>query len=244
MSQLALALDAEISTRHLSFLETGRSAPSRDMVLRLSRHLDLPLRERNILLSAAGYAPVFPERRLDDPALAAARHAVELVLEAHRPFPALAVDRHWNLVAQNAVVDLLLDGVAPKLLAGPVNVLRLSLHPEGLAQRIVNLGAWRAHLLERLGRQIEASGDAVLMALRAELDSFGPRPPGRSLRCADDPMIVVPLELGTPGGVLRFLSTTTVFGTPLDVTLAELAIEAFFPADVATGDTLRRMARA
>ena len=241
-SQLELALDAEISARHLSFLETGRSAPSREMVLKLSRHLELPLRERNILLSAAGFAPVFPERRLDDPALAAARHAVELVIEAHRPYPALAIDRHWTLVAQNAAVGALLDGVAPKLLAPPVNVLRLSLHPDGLAPRIVNLDAWRAHLLDRLGRQIEASADAALMALRAELESFAPRAPGRGERRTDDPMIVVPLELAGPTGVLRLLSTTTVFGTPLDVTLAELAIEAFYPADAATAESLRRLA--
>src|SRR5262244_3339088 len=155
LSQLDLACEAEISTRHLSFLETGRSLPSREMVLRLAEQLEVPLRERNVLLIAAGYAPAFPERPLDDPALQAARKAVDLVLAGHEPYPALAIDRHWTLIASNNAVPPLMAGADPSLLRPPVNVLRLSLHPAGLSPRIVNLPQWRAHLLERLRRQID-----------------------------------------------------------------------------------------
>jgi len=163
MSQLDLACEADISTRHLSFLETGRSLPSREMILHLAERLDVPLRERNVLLVAAGYAPVFPERALSDPALQAARSAIALVLEGHEPYPALAVDRHWTLVAANDAVTRLLAGTASALLRPPVNVLRLSLHPEGLAPRIANLQEWRTHLLARLRRQIEVSADPILV---------------------------------------------------------------------------------
>ena len=159
LSQLDLAGEADISTRHLSFVETGRAAPSREMVLRLANRLDVPLRERNRLLVAAGFAPMYGERRLDEPAMAAARQAIDLVLKGHEPYPALAVDRHWTLVSYNRAVPLLMAGAAPALLQPPVNVLRLSLHPDGLAPRIVNLAAWRAHVLERLRQQIVASGD-------------------------------------------------------------------------------------
>src|SRR5947207_660389 len=165
LSQLDLALEAEISTKHLSFLETGRSQPSRDMVLRLAEHLDVPLRERNVLLVSAGYAPVFPQRQLADPALDAARKAIDLVLKGHEPYPALAVDRHWTLVAHNAAVPPLLAGADPGLLAPPVNVLRLSLHPSGIAPRIANLAEWRGHLLDRLRRQVETTADPVLTEL-------------------------------------------------------------------------------
>ena len=167
VSQLELACDAEVSARHLSFIETGRSTPSREMVLRLAESLDVPLRERNVLLVAAGYAPRFPERRLSDPALESARRAVDLVLAGHEPFPAIAVDRHWTLVAANRAVPSLLAGASPSLLEQPVNVLRLSLHPRGLAPRIVNLGEWRSHLLARLRHQIELTADQVLIALLA-----------------------------------------------------------------------------
>ena len=169
LSQMDLALDAEISTRHLSFIETGRTRPSREMVLRLADQLALPLRERNTMLLAAGFAPLYAQRALDDPALAAARRAIDLVLKGHEPWPALAVDRHWHLVAANAAVAPLLAGCAPHLLAGPVNVLRLSLHPEGLAPRILNLAEWRAHLLERRRRQAMTTGDQGLEALVVEL---------------------------------------------------------------------------
>ena len=172
LSQLDLALDAEISTRHLSFLETGRAQPSREMVLRLADQLEVPLRERNALLTAAGFAAIYPERSLDDPALSAARRAVDLILAGHAPYPALAVDRRWTLVAANDAVAPLLAGAAPALLAGPVNVLRLTLHPDGLAPRIANYHEWREHLLERLRSQIEASADAELTALRDELAAY------------------------------------------------------------------------
>lgn len=233
MSQLDLALEAEISQKHLSFVESGRSSPSRDMVLNLAERLDVPLRERNTLLLAAGYAPVFPERSLDDPALSAARAVVELVLKGHEPFPALAVDRSWTLVAANAAVAPMLAGVADaSLLAPPVNVLRLSLHPAGLASQIVNFADWRAHVLARLRRQVDTTGDAGLARLLRELVAYGGDEPAAGAPEGDAVALV--LRLRTPAGVLSFLTTTTVFGTPVDVTLSELAIEAFFPADEAT----------
>lgn len=242
LSQLELAGDAEVSTRHLSYLETGRALPSRAMLLRLAERLEVPLRERNELLTAAGYAPMYAQRALDDPALAAARAAVDLVLAGHEPHPALAVDRHWNLVTYNRVVPLLLQGLPPELLEPPVNVLRLSLHPRGLAPRIVNLADWRAHLFARLARDIELSGDASLVALREELLAL---PAPRESTHADRPQVVVPLSLRhADGSVWSFISTTTVFGTPLDVTVAELAIESFFPADEATARALREAASA
>src|SRR6476660_5493165 len=172
LSQLDLAGDAEISARHLSFVETGRSAPSREMVLKLAERLDVPLRERNVLLVAAGFAPAFPQRALDDPARKAARAALNLVLKAHEPNPALAVDRHWNLVTANRMVAPLLEGVPQRLLGQPLNVLRLAFHPEGLAPRTVNLAEWCGHLLERLHRQCEATADPELIRLHGELKSF------------------------------------------------------------------------
>lgn len=237
-SQLDLALDAEISARHLSFLETGRSRPSREMVLRLAEKLEVPLRERNGLLVAAGFAPLFPERPLDDPGLQAARRAVDLVLKGHEPFPALAIDRHWNLVASNAAVAPMLAGVDGSLLEPPVNVLRLSLHPAGLAPRIVNSGEWRLHLFERLQRQIELTADRKLMELFEELKEYPVREeqPGRP--ATDYGSVVVPFRLRAGERELAFFSTTTVFGTPIDITLSELAIEAFFPADEATAAAL------
>jgi transcriptional regulator with XRE-family HTH domain len=242
LSQLELAVDAEISARHLSFLETGKAQPSRDMVLKLAEHLDVPLRERNTLLVAAGFAPKFQERALDHPSLTAARQAVDLVLAAHEPFPALAVDRHWTMVAANKAVAPLLAGIDAALLKPPVNVLRLSLHPKGLAPRIANLTEWRTHLLSRLRQQIEATADETLSALLEELKLYPAQgaASGRPRPARDYAGIVVPLELTTPGGTLAFFSTTTVFGTPVDVTLAELAVEAFFPADAATAEALRR----
>ena len=236
ISQMDLALEAEISTRHLSFIETGRARPSREMVLLLAEHLDVPLRERNAMLLGAGHAPVYAERPLDDPELAAARRAIELVLKGHEPFPALAIDRHWNMVSANAAVAPLLEGVAPHLLAGPVNVLRLSLHPEGLAPRIRNLGEWRAHLLERLRRQAWLTSDPELAALLDELWSYPTAEGSGDSGTLDS--VAVPLRLDSPLGELRFFSTTTVFGTPRDVTLDELAIEAFFPADEQTMERL------
>lgn len=244
LSQLDLALEAEISQKHLSFVESGRSAPSRDMVLRLAACLDAPLRDRNLLLLAAGYAPVFPERPLDDPELRAARDAVKLVLSGHEPYPALAVDRRWTMLAANRAVPPLLAGVADAaLLRPPVNVLRLSLHPAGLAPRIANLAEWRAHLLERLRRQIAAAADPALVDLMRELAGF-PTPAddsGAPLTPPDRNAVIVPLRLRAEDGVLSLFSTTTVFGTPVDVTLSELALESFFPADAATATALRRL---
>lgn len=243
LSQLALACDAEISSRHLSFLETGRSSPSREMVLHLAEQLDIPLRERNSLLVAAGYAPIFRERTLDDPTLQGARKVIDLLLAGHEPFPALAVDRHWNLVASNRTVPLFLGGIEPSLLTPPINVLRLSLHPKGLAARIVNLSEWREHLLTRLGRQIEMSADPILSDLFEELSSYPIQEDRKSNLSSDIDYagVAVPLQMSSDHGVLSFLSTTTVFGTPVDITLSELALESFFPADPATLDCLNRM---
>src|SRR5215471_1037720 len=223
LSQLDLALEADISTRHLSFLETGRAQPSRDMLLHLAEQLDVPLRERNVLLVAAGYAPVFRERSLEDPAFAAARTAIDLVLAGHEPFPAIAVDRHWSLVAANEAVELLLRGVNQDLLQQPVNVLRVALHPNGLAPRTVNLVEWRAHLLARLRHQIELTADPELIKLLNELQGYPvarsakppPAPPGAA--------IVLPFQFQTEHGIVTLISTVTVFGTPIDVTVAELA---------------------
>ena len=239
-SQLDLALDAEISPRHLSFLETGRSRPSREMVLRLAEKLDVPLRERNQLLVAAGFAPLFPERPLDDPTLEAARRAIDLVLKGHEPYPALAVDRHWTLVAANAAVPPMLGGIDSALLEPPVNVLRLSLHPGGLAPRIANIGEWRAHLFERLRRQIDLTADQTLIELLAELHAYRvPGGEGPEQPFVDYASVVVPFRLRTGDRELAFFSTTTVFGTPIDITLSELAIEAFFPADKQTAAAIR-----
>jgi transcriptional regulator with XRE-family HTH domain len=246
LSQLDLAHEARVSTRHLSYVETGRAEPSREMVLRLAERLDVPLRERNTLLVAAGYAPMYRQRSLDDPAMGPARRAMDLVLKGHEPFPALAVDRHWNLVAHNAIVPMLMAGAAPELVTAPINVLRLSLHPDGLAPRIVNLAAWRAHLLERLQQQIAATGDATLGALHDELAGYPAPKVGHDSQIASPDLagVAVPFQLVTPNGVLSFISTTTIFGTPVDITLQELAVESFFPADAATASALRAFADA
>jgi transcriptional regulator with XRE-family HTH domain len=244
LSQLALACEAEISPRHLSFVETGRAQPSREMVLRLAERLDVPLRDRNALLVAAGFAPVYRERPLDDPALAAARTAIEFVLAGHEPYPALAVDRHWHLVSHNRALMPLLSGVASHLLAPPVNVLRLSLHPEGVLPRIVNGAEWRAHILERLRRQVTSTGDATLRSLLEELRRYPDGPEGARESAFEPGGVLVPLTIRTEVGDLSLVSTTTVFGTPMDVTLSELAIESFFPADAATAAALRDLAEA
>ena len=208
LSQLDLSVDADVSTRHLSFVETGRAMPSREMVLRLADRLDVPLRERNRLLTAAGFAPMYAERGIDDPALAAARAAVQQILKAHGPFPALAVDRHWNLLCHNAAVGALLQMViAPELLEPPVNVLRLSLHPQGLAPRIVNLAQWRAHLFERLHHQIRLTADTTLAALAEELAGYAAPSHDGAAAFMPNAATVVPLVLDTPFGQLSFIST-------------------------------------
>jgi transcriptional regulator with XRE-family HTH domain len=243
LSQLELALDAEISTRHLSFIETGRAAPSREMVLRLAERLDVPLRARNSLLTSAGFAPSYPERPLSDPALTAAMAAIEHLLAAHDPYPAIAIDRHWTLVASNAAAQRLLAGIDASLLAPSINVLRVSLHPAGLASRIVNLAEWKAHVLTRLRRQIDAAADPVLEALATELAAYPAPASDVTTHTPDDGAVFVPLHLRTPDGVLSFLSTTTIFGTPVDVTLSEVALESFFPADTETARLLASLGR-
>lgn len=241
LSQLDLACEAEISTRHLSFLENGRARPSREMLLHLAERLEVPLRERNALLVAGGFAPLFAEHALDAPELSAAREAVQRVIDGHTPYPALAVDRHWQLVLANAAARRFLADVPAFLLQGRPNVLRISLHPEGLAPRIANLAEWRRHLLERLRRQIAHTGDPALVELHRELAAY-PAP------TEDDPAngspwngVVVPLRYRSPAGELALFSTITVFGTAVDITLSELAVEAFFPADTHTAAVLMGM---
>jgi transcriptional regulator with XRE-family HTH domain len=243
LSQLDLSTEAEISSRHLSFLETGRSVPSREMVLRLAKQLEIPLPERNVLLVAAGYAPVFKATPLEDPALDAARKVIDLVLKGHEPYPALAVDRHWTMLSANRVVPLLLSGIDPTLLEPPVNVLRLTLHPGGLASRITNLTEWRSHLLARLGRQIEVTADPVLVALLNELSSYPVRSQNNQSKSSEANFaeVAVPFQIETNAGVLSFISTTTIFGTPVDITLSELAMESFFPADTRTFEALNKL---
>jgi len=238
LTQLDLALEADISPRHLSFVETGRAQPSREMLLHLSEALDIPLRERNTLLVAGGFAPMYREQRLDEPALAAACAAIDRVLAAQRPYPAFALDRHWNIAASNGAAPQLYEGVAEELLKPPVNALRLSLHPRGLAPRIANLPEWRAHLLARLYRQVELTADPALATLMTELSALAPAQPVAPEQHA----VLVPLQIRSSLGLLSFFSTTTVFGTPVEVTLSELAIELFFPADEATAEALKRTA--
>jgi transcriptional regulator with XRE-family HTH domain len=244
MSQMDLAGAAEMSTRHLSYVETGKSTPSRELVLRLAERLDVPLRERNALLVAAGYAPMFQQRGLQDRSMAAARRAIDLVLKGHEPYPALAVDRHWHMVSANAIVPLMLTGVSPALLQPPVNVLRLTLHPDGLAPLVVNLRAWRDHLLMRLQQQIAVTGDEVLIRLHQELAAYPvgcDEEAGQHDHTDDFGGLAVTLQMRSPAGLLSFISTITVFGSPTDVTLQELAIESFFPADDFTAEALRSM---
>ncbi|HEX3979285.1 MAG TPA: helix-turn-helix transcriptional regulator [Solirubrobacteraceae bacterium] len=242
MSQMELALEAGVSTRHLSFVETGRSRPSAEMVLHLAERLDVPLRERNELLLAAGFAPQYSARDFDDPALREVRDAVSRVLAAHEPYPAIAVDRYWSLVASNAALGPFLEGVAPELLVPPVNTIRLALHPDGVAPRIVNLGEYRADLVERLARAARRTGDSLLAELHEEMLGY---PGGRdgSPAAPVDVAVTVGLRLapapGSDAPELSFFSTITTFGTAVDVTVSELAVEAFFPADATTADYLR-----
>jgi transcriptional regulator with XRE-family HTH domain len=240
LSQFDLALSSAVSARHLSFVETGRSRPSRELVLHLAERLEVPLRERNRLLLAAGFAPAFSERPLADPELASVRRALDRFLAAHEPYPAVIVDRHWNLVLSNDAVRLLTEGVAPELLEPPANALRATLHPDGLAPRIRNLAEWSAHLLHRVRREIALTGDGELESLARELAAYpgvATEPPAPDAAAAGE--IVLRLELDSSRGPLAFFSTLTTFGTAADVTLAELAIEAFYPADEATALALR-----
>jgi transcriptional regulator with XRE-family HTH domain len=237
LSQLDLACEARISTRHLSFLETGRARPSRDMVLHLAEQLEVPMRERNVLLVAAGFAPSFAEHSLDDPALSSVKDAIDMVLERQKPYPAFAIDRHWHIVASNAALQELYEGCAEHLLSRPVNGLRLTLHPEGMAPRIANLAEWRAHILARVKQQIDMTADPELIALRRELLSYPA--PSDAHELSEEP-VAVPFKVHTSLGLLSFFTTTTIFGTPVDVTLSELALELFFPADTATARAVER----
>ena len=240
LSQLDLAIAANVSSRHLSFVETGRSRPTSEMILHLAEHLDVPLRDRNALLLAGGFAPAYPERGLAEPELQAVRNALKRVLDGHEPYPAAVVNRWWELVDANAGIALFTGDVRPELLEPPVNVLRLSLHPDGMAPRIANLPEWRAHLLARLHRQAEATGDPRLFSLYSELEAYPGGHGGQGVQ-AQPPLptdVVVPLRYRTAQAELSFLSITAVIGTPMDVTVEELAIESFYPADPQTAKAL------
>src|SRR4051812_28296240 len=242
-SQLDLAVEAEVSARHLSFVETGRAKPSRELLLHLAEHLNVPLRERNTLLLAAGYAPRYPQTSFDDADMAPVRSALQTILDGHEPFPAIVVDRHWNLVAANAAAMAILgELVSPTQLEAPVNAMRVCLHPDGLAPYIENLAQYGNHLVARLEHQSAATGDDALLDLAAELrgylgDAAQPDPPDDTVS-----LLFVPMTLRTRLGTLRLFGTVTTFGTALDITLAELAIESFFPADEATSELLRARA--
>lgn len=241
LTQLDLSVAADVSTRHLSFLETGRSNPSRTMVLGLAEQLEIPLRERNALLTAAGFAPVFPQRSLDAPEMRAVREAIDQILRGHEPNPAIAVDRYWNILAMNSTATLFVDGVDRELLGPPANAYRLSLHPRGMAPRIVNLAELAHHLLARLRHDVSVSADPDLAAILNEVGSY---PTVRSLprRPVDPRAVVVPVRLRHPQGELALFTTMTTFGTPVDVTVDELALETFFPADEKTAQHLARIA--
>jgi len=242
LSQLQLALRSAVSARHLSFIETGRTRPSREMLLHLADRLEMPLRERNRLLLAAGFAPVFGERTLERPEMTPVRDAIERFLAAHEPYPASVHDSRWNLVAANRGLEPFLAAIAPELLEPPANVLRATLHPDGLAPHIVNFAEWSALTLRRLEREVSISGDPELAALYDELAGYpGVSQDIESLDADVRGAIVVPLRLRHPDGELTFLSTVTSFGTPLDVTVADLVIEAFYPADEQTGARLRTL---
>jgi transcriptional regulator with XRE-family HTH domain len=240
LSQFQLAAGAAVSARHLSFIETGRARPSREMVLHLADRLQVPLRERNVLLLAAGYAPGFGERALDDEEMAPVRDALERFLEAHEPYPAIVLDRHWKLVLANSALSFLAQDVAPELLEPPANALRATLHPRGMAPRIVNFDEWSAHLVHRVRRELALTGDAEVAALLAEVVAYpGVRDEPPHPEAAAAGRIALPLRLHHGDGVLSFLSTLTTFGTAADVTLSELSLEAFHPADAETAAALR-----
>jgi transcriptional regulator with XRE-family HTH domain len=238
LSQLDLAGRADVSARHLSFVETGRSKPSRELVLHLADQLDVPLRAQNALLLAAGFAPTHEQRPMEDGEMAPVRAALDAVLQGHEPFPAIVVDRHWDLVSANRpAIELMTEGVAAHLLDPPVNVLRACAHPDGLAPRIVNFREYAAHLVDRVRREAEAYGDPRLVALHDELAGYpgvagSPSPADRASQ------VVMPLQLRAGEATLGFFSTLATFGTARDITVEELAIEQFFPADRATAEVL------
>jgi transcriptional regulator with XRE-family HTH domain len=244
LTQLELALDAEVSARHLSFVETGRSKPGREMLLRVAEQLQIPFRERNQMLLAAGHAPAFPERPLDDPALTPVRIALDRILAAHEPYPGIAFNRRWDLVAANEAASLMIEGaeIDPALLKSPINVLRLGLHPRGLAPYIANLGHWRAHFLGRLSEQIAITGDPTLVALLEELTDY---PGGRDEDRAGDTVeaqgVLGPVRVRAPGGdEWSFFGMFASFDTPFEVTTSELALELLFPADPETEQAFKK----
>ena len=243
VSQLELALRADSSARHISFVETGRSRPSEEMVLRLAEHLDVPVRERNSLLLAAGYAPRYPETPLDDPALDALREGLERLIQGYEPYPALVVDATYTVVAANRGITMLLDGVPESLLQLPLNAMRLTLHPEGMAPRIRNLGEWRGHLLAQMERQIALHRSEPLRALYEEVRAYPA--PGTAAGGAEPappvPYFALPMRIEHDGRVLSFVSSICTFNTPMDVTVSELAIETFLPADPATAKYLHSL---
>lgn len=245
ISQLELAGRADSSSRHISFVETGRSRPSEELVLRLADRLDVPVRERNALLLAAGYAPRYAQTALDDPAMETLREGIQQLLTGYEPYPALVVDAVYDLVAANRGVLMLLEGLPDHLLAPPLNAMRLTLHPEGLAPRIRNLAQWRRHLLAQMERQIALARSAPLRALYEEVAAYPPPPAAAHLpeREADGPVafLALPLVVEHDGHVLSFVSSIATFNTPMDVTVAELAIETLLPADPATVKYLRSL---
>lgn len=244
LAQLDLAVQSNVSARHLSFLETGRANPSREMVLRLGEQLDVPLRERNTWLAAAGFTPEFTEAPLDAPSLTTIRSTMLQILKGHEPNPALVIDRHWNMIAANASVAPLIGDFSPELFPPPVNVLRLTLHPRGLAPRIRNLRVWSSHVLARLARQMQFDRDPRHRTLFGELQGYCRQHHGIAPLPARGPApLVVPLELAYGDDTLSLISTTTVFATPSEITTSELAIESFFPADEATAERLRALPR-
>jgi transcriptional regulator with XRE-family HTH domain len=240
LSQLELSLNAGVSSRHLSFLETGRARPSREMVLHLAEELQIPARERNSLLLAAGFAPLYTERALEAPQMALVRQAIDRFLRAHEPYPAIVIDRHHDLLASNDALEALLEGVSPELLEPPANALRIALHPRGMAPRTVNLREWSAHVMQRLQREMQITADASLESLYEELAGYPGIEAGSPQGHLEAPEIVLPLRLRDGDGELAFFSTISTFGTAVDITLAELSIEAFYPADARTANRLLR----
>src|SRR6185312_2852651 len=241
MTQADLAFAANSSTRHLSYLETGRSRPSREMIANLAEQLEIPLREQNLLLLAAGFAPGFQERSLAE--LESARQAIDQILQAHKPYPAFALDRHWNVVLSNSALPQLYEGCSDDLLRPPINAVRLVLHPLGMGPRILNFIEWRAHTVTVLRQQIEARADPIIQALLTEVMAYPAPSGGVAPAVSEGPQrYATPLQIATRLGTVSFLNTTTIFGTPTDVTLSELALEMLFPADASTPDIVRKMA--
>ncbi|MCK7622879.1 helix-turn-helix transcriptional regulator [Streptomyces sp. RS10V-4] len=243
ISQLELALRADSSARHISFIETGRARPSQEMVLRLAEHLDVPVRERNALLIAAGYAPAFPETPLDDPSMAAVRAGMAQLLAGYDPYPALVCDGMYTVQAANRGIGVLLEGVDPELLRPPMNAMRITLHPRGMAPRIRNFRDWRGHLFDQMDRQLALLRSSPLRALYDEVSGY-PLPDGgrETATAGEHPPFALPLVIEHRGAVLSFLSTIATFNTPMDVTVSELALEAFLPADPETAEHLRAVA--